>query len=149
MRRWIRTLNQSNVMRSQPLRFRNIVRHIPGAILACPIRHQVSAPPAGLGKNYLGPMTSSSPHSNCLPTPIRQSNMDLSLFCQNNLLYTQEPLSKYKPGGYHPVALGDTFKNGRYEIHHKLGYGGFSTVWLARDKELAQKPNHFAKPQLT
>ncbi|KAJ5124952.1 uncharacterized protein N7515_008777 [Penicillium bovifimosum] len=59
--------------------------------------------------------------------------MDLSLFCQNNLLYTQENLSRYQPGGYHPVNLGDTFKNGRYEIHHKLGWGGFSTVWLAKD----------------
>ena len=63
--------------------------------------------------------------------------MQLSDFCQNNLLYTQEELSKYKPGGYHPVTLGDTFKNGRYEIHHKLGFGGFSTVWLAKDKESA------------
>lgn len=61
--------------------------------------------------------------------------MDLSLFCQNNLLYTQESLSKYQPGGYHPVNLGDTFDNGRYKIHHKLGWGGFSTVWLANDRE--------------
>ncbi|KAH8429360.1 uncharacterized protein LDX57_007024 [Aspergillus melleus] len=60
--------------------------------------------------------------------------MDLSLFCQSNTLYTQEELSRYRPGGYHPVKLGDTFQNGRYEIRHKLGWGGFSTVWLARDK---------------
>lgn len=31
--------------------------------------------------------------------------MDLSMFCQSNLLYTQESLSRYKPGGYHPVNL--------------------------------------------
>ncbi|OGM49926.1 hypothetical protein ABOM_001472 [Aspergillus bombycis] len=60
---------------------------------------------------------------------------DLSIYRQSNLLYTQEQLSRYRPGGYHPVCLGDTFKNGRYEIHHKLGWGGFSTVWLANDKE--------------
>jgi hypothetical protein len=61
--------------------------------------------------------------------------MDLSIFCQSNLLYTQESLSRYQPGGYHPVHLGDTFGNGRYKIHHKLGWGGFSTVWLAKDRE--------------
>ncbi|GLB05372.1 hypothetical protein AtubIFM57258_000652 [Aspergillus tubingensis] len=60
---------------------------------------------------------------------------DLSIYEQNNLLYSQEKLSKYRPGGYHPVSLGDTLKDGRYEIHHKLGWGGFSTVWLAHDKE--------------
>lgn len=62
--------------------------------------------------------------------------MELSLFCQNNLLYTQESLARYQPGGYHPVNLGDTFDNGRYTIHHKLGWGGYSTVWLANDREL-------------
>ncbi|KAJ5158192.1 uncharacterized protein N7500_007843 [Penicillium coprophilum] len=59
--------------------------------------------------------------------------MDLSLFHQSNLLYTQESLSRYQPGGYHPVKVGDTFKSNRYKIFHKLGWGGYSTVWLAKD----------------
>ena len=63
---------------------------------------------------------------------------DLSIYRQSNLLfYEGEEIAKYRPGGYHPVCLGDTFKNGRYKIHHKLGRGGFSTVWLARDKKYA------------
>uniref|UniRef100_A0A093VIB6 non-specific serine/threonine protein kinase n=1 Tax=Talaromyces marneffei PM1 TaxID=1077442 RepID=A0A093VIB6_TALMA len=45
-----------------------------------------------------------------------------------------EPLHRYTKGGYHPVVLGDTLKNGRYRILHKLGWGGYSTVWAARDQ---------------
>jgi len=44
-----------------------------------------------------------------------------------------EPLARYRKGGYHPTHLGDTFKEGRYKIMHKLGWGGYATVWLARD----------------
>ncbi|KAH6912418.1 kinase-like domain-containing protein [Coprinopsis sp. MPI-PUGE-AT-0042] len=45
-----------------------------------------------------------------------------------------ENYTGYQPGGYHPVHLGDKFKDGRYTIVHKLGYGTFSTVWLVRDE---------------
>ncbi|KAJ9150832.1 SKY1-Protein serine kinase [Pleurostoma richardsiae] len=38
----------------------------------------------------------------------------------------------YHPGGYHPVHLGDIFKD-RYRVIRKLGYGEDSTVWLAVD----------------
>ncbi|KAJ4985972.1 protein kinase domain-containing protein [Stagonosporopsis vannaccii] len=44
-----------------------------------------------------------------------------------------EPLHRYQRGGYHPVHLGDCLSNGRYKVLHKLGWGGYSTVWAARD----------------
>ena len=31
------------------------------------------------------------------------------------------------------MSISDVFANGRYEVLHKLGFGGSSTVWLARD----------------
>ncbi|KAH6656159.1 kinase-like domain-containing protein [Truncatella angustata] len=46
-----------------------------------------------------------------------------------------EPLHRYQPGGYHPLALGDVLKDGRYKIVHKLGWGGYSTTWAAKDQE--------------
>lgn len=49
-------------------------------------------------------------------------------------IHPHEPLKHYAPGGFHPTALGDTFKGGRYVIHRKLGFGGRSTVWLATDE---------------
>ncbi len=45
---------------------------------------------------------------------------------------SEEDLDRYRPGGYHPVSLGDMF-NDRYVVLRKLGYGQYSTVWLARD----------------
>ncbi|AFZ81263.1 protein kinase domain-containing protein [Theileria equi strain WA] len=46
----------------------------------------------------------------------------------------------YVPGGYHPVKIGDIYDN-RYRIEAKLGWGYFSTVWLASD--LQARPHSF------
>lgn len=59
----------------------------------------------------------------------------------SSLLFKEENVLYYRPGGYHPVVLGDTLKNGRYRVCHKLGYGGFSTVWAARDGEYVYHPS--------
>jgi hypothetical protein len=48
------------------------------------------------------------------------------------LLDDVEDRELYRPGGFHPVKIGDKFNRDRYKILHKLGYGGFATVWLAR-----------------
>ncbi|KAI8160327.1 Serine/threonine-protein kinase SRPK [Colletotrichum sp. SAR 10_65] len=50
----------------------------------------------------------------------------------------EERPQHYFPGSYHPVEIGDQFSNGRYTIVHKLGHGGYSTVWLARDEKHGQ-----------
>ncbi len=44
----------------------------------------------------------------------------------------EEEASSYKHGGYHPVRIGDVFSD-RYVVVKKLGWGHFSTVWMARD----------------
>lgn len=43
-----------------------------------------------------------------------------------------EPPERYRPGGYHPVAIGEVLHE-RYQIVHKLGFGSYSTIWLAKD----------------
>lgn len=41
-------------------------------------------------------------------------------------------------GGYHVVRIGETFKDGRYRVLQKLGWGHFSTVWLCLDIETSR-----------
>ena len=47
-----------------------------------------------------------------------------------------EDICMYKPGGYHPVKLGDIFQsqsNSKYRVLQNLDSGSFATVWLATD----------------
>ncbi|KAG6817612.1 hypothetical protein H0H87_006240 [Tephrocybe sp. NHM501043] len=47
----------------------------------------------------------------------------------------EESPADYNAGGYLPVKVGDAFKNGRYRVVRKLGWGHFSTVWLVNDTQ--------------
>ncbi|KAF2659102.1 kinase-like protein [Lophiostoma macrostomum CBS 122681] len=44
-----------------------------------------------------------------------------------------EPYKGYVKGLYYPVEIGEELDE-KYVVEHKLGHGGFSTVWMARDK---------------
>ncbi|OJT02961.1 Serine/threonine-protein kinase SRPK [Trametes pubescens] len=54
---------------------------------------------------------------------------------------TTEEQERYCLGGFHPIAIGDMLdpqaglapSERRYRILHKLGFGSYATVWLARD----------------
>jgi serine/threonine-protein kinase SRPK3 len=48
---------------------------------------------------------------------------------------------RYVAGGYYPVYLCDRFQN-RYLILRKVGFGRYSTVWLARDERSHPLPLH-------
>ncbi|QPG76536.1 hypothetical protein FOA43_003925 [Brettanomyces nanus] len=80
--------------------------------------------------------------------PTEISVMDTSLYSEPILLEgnEEEDLSEddidpkyeerevdYIPGGYHPAFIGEMYKDGRYVLVRKLGWGHFSTVWLAKD----------------
>ncbi|CAG8470097.1 6289_t:CDS:2 [Ambispora leptoticha] len=52
---------------------------------------------------------------------------------QKHLTEDEEDVVDYCKGGYHPIKIGDQFQNGRYVVVRKLGWGHFSTVWLAKD----------------
>lgn len=45
----------------------------------------------------------------------------------------EEDSEDYCKGGYHPVHVGEQYKDGKYTVVRKLGWGHFSTVWLSRD----------------
>ncbi|KAK4155705.1 kinase-like domain-containing protein [Chaetomidium leptoderma] len=63
-----------------------------------------------------------------------------------------EDVERYTPGGYHPVDIGDTITNRQdsddYTVVHKLGHGGFSTVWLAK-RQRKQPLDSTGQPQLS
>ncbi|KAJ5168516.1 protein kinase [Penicillium canariense] len=82
------------------------------------------------------PLRSISPFcivSRSISTNPNRSQMDQPLYIST---INAEPLHRYRQGGYHPVTLGESLKAGRYKVLHKLGWGGYSTVWGARDQRL-------------
>ena len=53
----------------------------------------------------------------------------------------EEGQKDYRPGGYHPVILGEVFHK-KYKVEAKLGWGHFSTVWLVSDLTRSSKDVH-------
>ena len=64
--------------------------------------------------------------------PIDEVDHDDDSDKESTVTIDEEDSRDYKVGGYHAVKLGDVF-NERYCVVEKLGWGHFSTVWLAWD----------------
>jgi len=69
-----------------------------------------------------------------LPLPLAQEESEEPTSEDDSEEYDSddEGQSGYRKGGYHPVLVGEKYNN-RYIIERKLGWGHFSTVWLASD----------------
>lgn len=50
-----------------------------------------------------------------------------------NTPFEEETIPDYEPNHFCKVAPGDLVGDGRYSVISKLGWGRFSTVWLAKD----------------
>ncbi|KAJ4388331.1 hypothetical protein N0V85_007667 [Neurospora sp. IMI 360204] len=83
-----------------------------------------------LSKNASKPSTASS-----LPVSDAPQRYGLKPFPQS----TVEDPNQYCRGGHHPILLGDLLgpltNPSRFRVFHKLGYGGFGTVWLCQDMD--------------
>lgn len=66
---------------------------------------------------------------------INQLKLIMSCSSSSGSEEEDEDLDCYRKGGYHAVRVGDTFSGGRYVAQRKLGWGQFSTVWLAYDTQ--------------
>ncbi|GAA5899728.1 hypothetical protein JCM6882_005423 [Rhodosporidiobolus microsporus] len=85
---------------------------------------------------HTGGHQASNSSSQQLP-PGAQASSATSISFESVFTDEEEKLSDYEAGGYHPVRIGDVYgPNDRYVIVRKLGWGHFSTVWLARDKQV-------------
>lgn len=76
-------------------------------------------------------------HFGAFSRPFSNSLMQYSMEPNSSLKYQWqegvENLEGYRSGGYHPTHIGDQYSDSRYEVVHKLGYGSYSTVCLAKD----------------
>ncbi|KAK0099716.1 hypothetical protein ONS95_013391 [Cadophora gregata] len=70
-------------------------------------------------------------------TPSAELPSDASQHRFHQIGTATEWAEEYRPGRFHPIHFGDLFKDGRYKVIRKIGYGSFSTVWLAVDRNLA------------
>jgi hypothetical protein len=80
----------------------------------------------GLTRSLLALLCRTAHATNQSPT---SSDMD----AEDQVTADEEDSEDYCKGGYHPVTIGEKFKDGKYTVVRKLGWGHFSTVWLSRD----------------
>ncbi|CAH7670225.1 CMGC/SRPK protein kinase [Phakopsora pachyrhizi] len=73
-------------------------------------------------------------HLNTLSPEFPSPNQSISS-SSGNFTDEEEKPADYDKGGYHPVRIGELFRGGRYRVVRKLGWGHFSTVWLAFDNQ--------------
>lgn len=77
-----------------------------------------------------GPLRQSSLSDNTTQTTPSQPNCATTGNAPDGV---EEGRHAYRPGGFHPVYVGDVYQN-QYEVLSKIGYGMYSTVWLVRCK---------------
>ncbi|TFJ87661.1 hypothetical protein NSK_001011 [Nannochloropsis salina CCMP1776] len=83
-------------------------------------------------KSLASPSSSTSPRS-ASASPFSSSVASSHSSSYYSSTEDDEGEEGYRPGGYHRVQIGDVYNKGRYLVVKKLGWGHFSTVWLARD----------------
>ena len=83
---------------------------------------------------FLQRLTFARSRWDCLPVTFRQ-RIHSTTYPSSYWPIEEATLSRFDQKRYYPVKIGDIFRE-QYRIIAKLGYGAYSTVWLARDEML-------------
>ena len=67
-----------------------------------------------------------------LPSPSHSLSTVSYPVVDSTKLIEEERVPWYNPKDFYPVCIGEVFHS-RYQVVGKLGYGGYSTVWLCHD----------------
>ncbi|CAG8643050.1 10460_t:CDS:2, partial [Dentiscutata heterogama] len=108
----------------------------PGTMPSTPTKHSPMSPvlsPTSPNKIYPHPLSTNSRQSANEENSSSSATSSAEEEPEKLLTEDEEDLDDYCKGGYHPVKIGDVFNEGRYIVIRKLGWGHFSTVWLAKD----------------
>ncbi|KAL4813556.1 kinase-like domain-containing protein, partial [Aspergillus spinulosporus] len=65
-------------------------------------------------------------------SPVREFSLSNFPILDSTQKFEEETLPWYSPSSFYPVKIGEVFQS-RYQVIGKLGYGGYSTIWLCRD----------------
>lgn len=76
------------------------------------------------------------PFSRRPASPVRQFTQSNIRLLDTSDKLEEETLPWYTQDGLYPVNIGQVFQS-RYQVIGKLGFGGYSTVWLCRDLKCA------------
>lgn len=108
-----------------------------------PVSSMLKMPPPDDSSSSASSSSSSStekmtPRPNPTPAAASQSSRRLKIkYCPLESIRHHEDLKYYRPGGYHPILVGDKLgESDRFTVLRKLGYGTFGTVWMCRDGKL-------------
>ncbi|KND91605.1 Protein kinase dsk1 [Tolypocladium ophioglossoides CBS 100239] len=106
-------------------------------------RHQHQHRPSSYSRPSACPLAAIAAVANlCPPMPRRSHHLSSVMAPSPSLSSVDDPAENtadeedsedYCKGGYHPVQIGEKFKDNTYTVVRKLGWGHFSTVWLSRD----------------
>ncbi|CAG8672193.1 17108_t:CDS:2, partial [Gigaspora margarita] len=103
----------------------------PNSMPSTPTKHSPMSPV--LSPTYPHPLSTNSRQSANEEHSTSSATSSAEEEPEKLLTEDEEDLEDYCKGGYHPVKIGDIFSEGRYVVIRKLGWGHFSTVWLAKD----------------
>lgn len=97
----------------------------------------LKTPPAGFSASSASTTSTETMLSQSTAAPATTGKPTKMKYRPLQQISRHETLRYYRPGGYHPILIGDRLgESGRFSVLRKLGYGTYGTVWMCWDAKV-------------